>query len=173
MKKLLSLATVAALTLGYMVSSQAASLTGAVGFTGQNDMTYRLGLGFDWDKSWWETSMGRLTGYWDAGYTYWEGGDRAGGRHSLSFAPVFVYEFSGEKVKPFVEAGIGIAAFSGSEVGDQDLGGSVNFEDRLGVGLRFGEGQALGVRAIHYSNAGISQPNDGIESYSLYYTHPL
>ncbi|MFV3331912.1 acyloxyacyl hydrolase [Pseudomonas sp. NY15437] len=173
MKKLLSLAAVAALTLGHLVSAQAASLTGAVGVTGQNTMTYRLGLGFDWDKSWWESSTGRLTGYWDAGYTYWEGGDEASGRHSLSFSPVFVYEFSGATVKPFVEAGIGVAVFSGSRVGDQNLGGAFNFEDRIGAGLRFGEGQALGVRATHYSNAGISQPNDGIESYSLYYTHPL
>lgn len=173
MKKLLSLAALAALSLGQIVSVQAASLTGAVGATGQGDMTYRLGLGFDWDKSWWESSVGHLTGYWDAGYTYWSAGERAGGRHSLSFAPVFVYEFSGESVKPFVEAGIGIAAFTGSEVGDQDLGGSVSFEDRLGFGMKFNGGQAVGVRAIHYSNAGLSQPNEGIESYSLYFTQPL
>ncbi len=88
-------------------------------------------------------------------------------------APVFVYEFAGEKVKPFIEAGIGVAVFSGTRVGDQNLGGAFNFEDRMGAGLRFAKGQAVGVRAIHYSNAGMKQPNDGIESYSLYYTHPL
>ncbi|MRT64241.1 acyloxyacyl hydrolase, partial [Pseudomonas sp. CAH-1] len=27
--------------------------------------------------------------------------------------------------------------------------------------------------AIHYSNAGIKQPNDGIESYSLFYSHQI
>jgi lipid A 3-O-deacylase len=173
MKKLLSLAAVAALSLGAAISAQAASLTGAVGGTGQGGVTARLGLGFDWDKSWWESSTGRLTGYWDAGYTYWGAGEHAGGRHSLSFAPVFVYEFAGDSVKPFIEGGIGIAAFSGSEVGDRDLGGSLNFEDRIGAGVKFGNGQAVGVRAMHYSNAGIHQPNDGIESYSLYYTMPL
>lgn len=173
MKKLLSLAVLAALSLSQVVSVQAASITGAVGATGQGDMTYRLGLGFDWDKSWWESSTGHLTGYWDAGYTYWSAGESAGGRHSLSFSPVFVYEFSGESVKPFFEAGIGIAAFTGSEVGEHDLGGAVTFEDRLGAGLKFGSGQAVGVRAMHYSNAGIGQPNDGIESYSLYFTQPL
>ncbi|MDN6858716.1 acyloxyacyl hydrolase [Pseudomonas sp. CAN2814] len=173
MKKLRLFAAVAALSLGHVISAQAASLTGAVGATSQGDMTYRLGLGFDWDKSWWESSTGRLTGYWDAGYTYWSAGDRAGGRHSLSFSPVFVYEFSGDSVKPFIEAGIGVAAFTGSEVGDKDLGGAVNFEDRIGAGVKFGGGQAVGIRAMHYSNAGIKEPNDGIESYSLYYTMPL
>lgn len=45
-----------------------------------------------------------------------------------------------------------------------------NFEDRLGAGLKIGETQKVGVRAIHYSNAGIKEPNDGIESFSLFYS---
>jgi lipid A 3-O-deacylase len=28
----------------------------------------------------------------------------------------------------------------------------------------------VGVRVIHYSNAGLSEPNEGIESYSLFYS---
>jgi lipid A 3-O-deacylase len=168
MKKLLSLAVAGVLCLAPIVSSQAAEISGAAGVTGQGDLTFRLGAGFDWDTSWWESATGRLTGYWDAGYTYWEGGDHSSAAHSLSFAPVFVYEFSGENVKPFIEAGIGVAAFSDTRVGDKDLGSSFNFEDRVGFGLKFAN-QRIGIRAIHYSNAGIKEPNDGIESYSLFY----
>ena len=36
------------------------------------------------------------------------------------------------------------------------------------TGLRFSN-QEVGIRAIHYSNAGIKQPNDGVEAYSLHY----
>lgn len=154
MKKLLPLAVLAALSSVHVASAQAADVSAAVGATGQSGMTYRLGLSWDWDKSWWQTSTGRLTGYWDAGYTYWEGGDEGAGKHSLSFAPVFVYEFAGDSIKPFIEAGIGVAAFSGTRVGDQNLGSSLNFEDRIGAGLKFANGQSVGVRAIHYSNAG-------------------
>ncbi|MDH0621012.1 acyloxyacyl hydrolase, partial [Pseudomonas fulva] len=143
--------------------AQAAQVTGAVGVTSQGDMTYRAGLSFDWDKQWFETSVGHLTGYWDAGYTYWEGGD-ASGAHSLSFSPVFTYEFSGFTYTPYIEAGIGIAAFSKTRVGDQRMGSSFNFEDRIGLGLKLPSEQKVGIRAIHYSNAGIRQPNDGIES---------
>lgn len=124
MKKLLPLAVLAALSSVHVASAQAADVSAAVGATGQSGMTYRLGLSWDWDKSWWQTSTGRLTGYWDAGYTYWEGGDEGAGKHSLSFAPVFVYEFAGDSIKPFIEAGIGVAAFSGTRVGDQNLGSS-------------------------------------------------
>ncbi|MDF3933289.1 acyloxyacyl hydrolase [Pseudomonas citronellolis] len=173
MKKLLSLAVLAATMMGASVAAQAVDLSAAVGATGQGDMTLRLGAGFNWDKSWWESSTGHLTGYWDTGVTYWGAGDRAGARYSLSVAPVFVYEFNGDSVKPFIEAGIGLAGFTGAEVGDRDLGSAFAFEDRLGFGVKFADGQKVGVRAIHYSNAGLNQPNDGIESYSLFYSLPL
>ncbi|WP_430444838.1 MAG: acyloxyacyl hydrolase [Pseudomonas piscis] len=151
----------------------ATELSGAIGATSQGGLTARVGMGFGWDKSWFESNTGRLTGYWDAGYTYWEAGDASGGAHSLSFAPVFVYEFGSGNVKPFVEAGIGVAVFSGTSAGDQEFGSAFNFEDRIGAGLKIGETQKVGIRAIHYSNAGIKQPNDGIESYSLFYSHQI
>lgn len=164
---------VAALLSLSAFSVSAAEISGAVGATSQGGLTARVGMGFGWDKSWFETDTGRLTGYWDAGYTYWEAGDASGGAHSLSFAPVFVYEFGSGNVKPFIEAGIGVAVFSGTSAGDQEFGSAFNFEDRIGAGLKIGETQRVGLRAIHYSNAGIKQPNDGIESFSLFYSHAI
>ncbi len=166
MKKILSLAAAAALALGSL-SAQAVDFTAAIGQSGDSNMVYRLGAQWNWDSSWWQSSVGRLTGYWDAGYTYWEG-DETSGNHSLSFSPVFVYEFAGESVQPYIEAGIGVAAFTSTELEDNDLGSSFQFEDRLGAGLRF-SGQEIGIRALHYSNAGIKQPNDGVEAYTLHY----
>ena len=166
MKKILSLAAAAALALGSL-SAQAVDFTAAIGQSGDSNMVYRLGAQWNWDTSWWQSSVGRLTGYWDAGYTYWDG-DETSGNHSLSFSPVFVYEFAGESVQPYIEAGIGVAAFTSTELEDNDLGSSFQFEDRLGAGLRF-SGQEIGIRALHYSNAGIKQPNDGVEAYTLHY----
>ena len=166
MKKILSLAAAAVLGLSSL-SAQAVDFTAAIGQSGDSTMVYRLGAQWDWDKSWWQSSVGRLTGYWDAGYTYWDG-DETSSNHSLSFTPVFVYEFAGETVKPYVEAGIGVAAFANTELEDNNLGSSFQFEDRIGLGLRF-SGQEVGIRAIHYSNAGIKQPNDGVEAYTLHY----
>lgn len=153
------------------ISSQAAEISGAVGVTTQGDMTYRAGLGWQWEKRWLESSTGHLSGYWDLGYTYWEGGDQASGRHSISAAPVFEYVLGNGFYKPFIEAGIGASFFSGTSVGDQKLGSSFNFEDRLGAGVKIGDTQRVGIRVIHYSNAGLAQPNDGVESYSIFYAH--
>jgi len=169
MKKVLALAAVSLLSL----SAHGAQLSGALGATSQGGGTARIALGFDWDKAWLQSSTGKLTGYWDLGYTYWQAGDEAGGRHSVSFAPVFVYEFGQGNLKPFIEAGVGVSLFTGTTAGDQKFGSAFNFEDRLGAGLKIGETQKVGLRVIHYSNASIKEPNDGIESYSLFYSHAL
>ncbi|WP_041770427.1 acyloxyacyl hydrolase [Metapseudomonas resinovorans] len=167
MKKLFCWAAAAAFSLGQAVSAQAADVSLDIGQSGDSTMVYRLGTQFDFSSSWFQTSVGRLTGYWDAGYTYWVG-DETASNHSLSFTPVFVYEFAGQSVRPFVEAGIGVALFSSTEMEDNDLGSSFQFEDRVGLGLRFAN-QEVGVRALHYSNAGLQTPNDGVEAYTLHY----
>lgn len=97
-------------------------LSAAVGVTGQGQMTWRAGLAHDWDKRWWQGERGYLTGYWDTAYTYWEGGDEGSAAHSLSFSPILVYQFHGERLRPFVEFGIGVSLFSSTDVGDQERG---------------------------------------------------
>lgn len=51
MKKLLPLAVLTALSPVHVASTQTADVSAAAGATGQLGMTYRLGLGWDWDKS--------------------------------------------------------------------------------------------------------------------------
>ncbi|WP_454836161.1 acyloxyacyl hydrolase [Pseudomonas lini] len=172
MKRLFCLAAIATALMGHSFTAQAAGVEFGVGQTSDTTMTYRLGMQFDWDKSWLQSDIGRLTGYWSGAYTYWDG-DETSSNHSLSFSPVLVYEFAGQTIKPYIEAGIGIAVFANTEVEDNKLGGAFQFEDRFGFGLRFTGGHEVGIRATHYSNAGISSPNDGVESYSLHYTMPL
>ncbi|MCV4285930.1 acyloxyacyl hydrolase [Pseudomonas capsici] len=172
MKRLLCAAVFSAALAGQSSVVLADGVEFSVGHTSQSTMTYRLGVQFDWDKSWLKSDVGRLTGYWDGAYTYWDG-DKRSSNNSLSFSPVFVYEFAGQSVKPYIEAGIGVSVFSNTQVEDNKLGSAFNFEDRIGFGLRFAGGHEIGIRATHYSNAGIKQPNDGIESYALHYKMPF
>lgn len=167
MHKVSALVAVVSLSLSSAFSAQAASLGLDVGSTNDSTMTYRLAMQCDFGRNFTESSNGRLTGYWDAAYTYWQG-DSTADNNSLSLSPVFVYEFAGETFKPYLEAGIGVALFSDTQLNDQNLGSSFQFEDRLGFGVRF-NGQEIGLRALHYSNAGISSSNDGVENYSLHY----
>ncbi len=153
-----------------VTSANAVDLSAAIGATGYGQMTWRAAISKDWNKQWWQGERGYLGGYWDAGYTYWEGDDKESDVHSLSFSPVFVYLFDGEQLRPFIEAGIGVSLFSSRKVAGQETGSAFGFEDRLGAGLALRDGSRLGIRAIHYSNAGLKKPNEGVESYSLFYS---
>ena len=62
MKRLFCLAAIVAAVVGHSVSANAAGLEFGVGGTSDSTMTYRLGLTSDWDKSWWQSDVGRLTG---------------------------------------------------------------------------------------------------------------
>ncbi|WP_122262506.1 acyloxyacyl hydrolase [Pseudomonas syringae] len=68
---------------------------------------------------------------------------------------------------------IGVSVFAEASAGDQNFGSAFDFEDRISLGLKLGESQRVGVRAIHHSNASIKKPNDGIESFSLFYAHEI
>ena len=90
MRQVFCVAALAAALLGNSFSVQAAGVEFGVGQTSDSTMTYRLGMQSDWDKSWWQTDVGRLTGYWSGAYTFWDG-DKEASNHSLSFSPVLVY----------------------------------------------------------------------------------
>lgn len=168
-KKQLLLGAIAASACIYMNVAHAWDLAFAVGRTGQSQTTLRLGAAQNWESRWFDSSTGYLSGYWDTGLTYWESGKYDKDVYSFSISPVFTYNFkSSGNFHPFIEAGVGVSAFSKTKVGDKRLGSSFNFEDRLGFGFDSGR-HRFGVRVIHYSNAGIKNPNEGIESYSLYY----
>lgn len=65
MKRLISFAVVA---LASVTAVHALDFTAAVGRTGEPTTTYRLGVQKEFNRSWFQTGIGRLTGYWDAGY---------------------------------------------------------------------------------------------------------
>lgn len=153
-------------------SAFALDLSAALGTTAQGELTYRLGMPRDWNRQWLASETGSLTGYWDAGYTHWSAGEHRAA-HTLSFSPVFVYQFTGEGARPFIEAGVGVSLFSSTRVGHRNMSSGFHFEDRLGAGVQLASGTRLGVRAIHYSNAGLKMPNEGIESYALFISQPL
>ncbi|SDR70818.1 lipid A 3-O-deacylase [Halopseudomonas litoralis] len=144
-------------------------LTLQIGESSENTTTYRIGAQFEFGRTLWQSQSGgvQLDGYWDAGVTRWSSLDAT----SLTFTPMFRLSFgaSDAGVTPFLEGGIGASYFTETDLGDQDMGGKFQFEDRLGAGLMFAGGSEVGVRYYHYSNAGIKQPNDGIDMAALYY----
>jgi len=146
----------------------AAQLTLAAGWSDDARAVARVGIAEDWQRRWWQTDSGHLRGYWHLAYSYWQG-DVASSNHSLALTPVFVYQFHGDGWAPFIEAGVGVALFSETRMENNNLGSAFQFEDRLGIGIRWDDGRELGMRVTHYSNAGLTMPNEGAECFSLFY----
>ena len=144
-------------------------LTLQIGDSSENTTTWRIGAQFEYGRTLWQSQSGgvKLDGYWDAGVTRWSGLDAT----SVSLTPMFRLNFGANSggVTPFIEGGIGASYFTETKLDDQNLGSKFQFEDRIGAGLKFPTGSEVGIRAFHYSNAGLKNPNEGINMGAIYY----
>ena len=173
MKRLFCLAAIAAALMGQSFTAQAAGVEFAVGQTSDSTMTYRLGMKFDWDKSWLQSDVGRLTGYWSGAYTYWEG-DKTSSNNSLSFSPVFVYEFAGQIGQTLCRGGDWRRGVLQYQVRRQQASAGLSSSKTASVlacastaDMKSGFVRRTIPTPVSASN------NDGVESYSLHYTMPL
>nr|WP_163501384.1 acyloxyacyl hydrolase [Halomonas socia] len=98
-------------------------------------------------------------------------GDDGDDNAAWTLTPALRWTFAGER-RIFAEAGIGAAVFLNTRHESRHLSSAFQFEDRLAVGMPLGSGE-LSASLIHYSNAGIKRPNDGFETLSVGYRHPL
>jgi lipid A 3-O-deacylase len=136
---------------------------------------YHVGFRKQFENHWLESRKGYLSGYHEISLNYWKHGSES--VKQVAYSPVFTYVFAGPTgFMPFyIESGIGVSCISDKIISGRDLSTYFQFEDRIGVGLRI-EGRHiydLNVKYVHYSNVGIKQPNDGIDSFMVSYSYSL
>jgi lipid A 3-O-deacylase len=133
---------------------------------------YHLGFQKQFNSHWLESKTGYLSGYHEISLNCWKH-ERESIRQA-AYSPVFAYMFAGliKSISPYLEGGIGIALLSEKEISGRDLSTYFQFEDRIGIGLRIGRRYThdVNIRYMHYSNASIKQPNDGIDIFIFSYT---
>jgi hypothetical protein len=95
--------------------------------------------------------------------------------HSLflgGVSPVLRLGVQGKRLNPFLDAGVGVSIGSRTTLLNRDFGSSFFFSPTAGAGIKFGKttgGVSFFVRWVHHSNAGLFQPNEGIDSlYALF-----
>ncbi|MBU1196806.1 MAG: acyloxyacyl hydrolase [Proteobacteria bacterium] len=123
---------------------------------------YRVGLKKDFCARWFETRVGYLSGYFELSFNHWEHNNQD--INGVALSPVFVYFFGKESnlIRPYIEGGIGVAYLDEYFIADRNLSSNLQFEDRIGAGVRIGFVD-LNFRYMHYSNASLKQPNHGID----------
>lgn len=175
MKSRLCLSTVLAGMLLALAQGAAAAQTGTAATTGAWGLQYgvdsdlhRLTVNYE-TPVWWsyQFSGSRLDLVGEFGVSYWRmhgGSDGPRSAWQASAIPMFQWWLT---PRFFVEAGIGATVFSRTRIGEQNLGSAFQFGDHIGVGYQVNDNVRVNLRASHFSNAGIKEPNDGVNSFQL------
>ena len=130
----------------------------------------RLSLQKHWQQRWFTHGNWYLTGYWELGFGYWHGRTGSTGRshiEAVDFRPVLRLQrkvSSRDATQFYVEAGVGPALVSATHIDNLQFSTAFQFGSHIGAGIRFGPDHRydLAYRFMHYSNADIKKPNDGI-----------
>ena len=151
-----------------LASASAGAVDGVAFEAGNGDGTDmgRVAVQWNWNKQFFKTGNWHVGGYWDLGLGYWRN-DNFPGRNEeigeIGLTPVFRLQRN-DLSGPYVEAGLGAHLQSESSIGDKRMSTLFQFGSHIGIGYRFGPKKAFDVsyRYQHLSNAGIKNPNDGI-----------
>jgi lipid A 3-O-deacylase len=169
----LLLVTVALLAFGGMAAAQAQSEVVASVARGVEDadidvlrLAYRRALAAD--AHWWTPTLVELGG------GIWRVPDLAGTtqRFDLHATPVWRADFA----RTYVEGGIGLYLLSHTINNDvTHMSTSFEFGSHVGAGLRIGERREtrIGIALQHLSNAGIKEPNGGVNFLVVAASFPL
>lgn len=133
---------------------------------GADNKLHRLTLNYETPVLWRHSLLGkRLDLVGEVGVSYWHS-TRRHGRDAvqLNAIPMFQWWLT---ERFYLEAGIGVTAFSRATVGNRRLGSAFQFGDHLGLGYQLNDATRISLRASHFSNAGLTSPNDGINAYQL------
>lgn len=86
----------------------------------------------------------------------------------LGISPIFRMPLSvveNDNFHPYLEGGVGAAFMSDDHVASRNLGANLAFHDILGIGTTIGKKEQFDVsyRFLHYSNAHLAPPNEGVD----------
>ncbi len=159
-KVLLASAFVATFGISEGLNNYIDGITLNIGESKDNIKIYRLGLQKDFNSRWGESSIGYLSGYYELSLNYWKWNSDK--NYGVALSPVFAYYFKAGDFRPYIEGGIGGSYWSKTKIRHRDIGSHLHFEDRIGAGVRY-KNIDFNFKYLHYSNAGLKKPNNGID----------
>lgn len=135
----------------------------------------KVDLGLVWDPgiNWWEIGGWHFSLVGEAHVAYWHAreGTSRNDVYEFGVQPMVRFIKSEGAIRPFIEAGAGVRGLSHAVINDgYTLSTAFQFTEIVGVGAQFGAHQQYqaGLRFQHVSNAGIKDPNPGINFSQLY-----
>lgn len=171
--------TVAALLFGWHCGSYAVDSASVEFATGNKTQMARIGMQWKWKNQWWQSNGTHIGGYWDLTAAQWRGTrfqnnpNNSQNITSIGITPVF--RFQNDTQKGFyAEAGIGAHYLSDLYNNNgRRLSTRFEFGDHLGIGYVFQNNVDLGLKAQHFSNGGIKEPNNGVNFAVVRLSYPF
>lgn len=139
-----------------------------------NIVPYRFAVWWDFGPIWRAQETWGLNAFWESSFAVWDGPkrpdlapDRVTDLNATTTGPMLRWQRQTplfNSIIPYSELGVGLSWLSKTEIEGRILSLHFQFEDKFGLGMRFGKKQQfdLAVRAYHYSNASIKRPNSGV-----------
>lgn len=121
--------------------------------------TYRFAEGY-----------GRLDLVAELGAAYWMAQGSRSPSRVWQFSAIPFLRWSWNE-RYYLEAGVGATVFSRTDFADKNLSTAFQFGDHIGVGAYLSDTSRIGLRFSHFSNAGIKEPNPGLNILQLLYTY--
>jgi lipid A 3-O-deacylase len=128
----------------------------------------------DWSEPLYETGSLSLGGYWDASLGFWNPHSTDGNNHQVTdigLTPVFrITQKVRSTLAPYAEAAVGAHLLSTHSIyNKRNMSSNYQFGDHVALGVSFGDQLQWDVaaRLQHLSNAGIINPNPGINFYQV------
>jgi lipid A 3-O-deacylase len=172
-KTINALAFTLVLTFGLTTSSStyAINATGVEFGLGVEDVeSVRVNLRWNWNKYWSLTEKWHASGFWEANIGHiWSKGVGKKNIWDVGFIPTFRLRSGVSRF--YFEVGVGAHMLSHDRINDsRELGSKFQFGDRIGFGWSFGEKdqREFGYRFLHFSNAHLAEPNDGVNLHLLH-----
>ncbi len=104
-----------------------------------------------------------------AGFVWTKSDDTVGG---VSLAPgLMLTLFSNASFQPYLSGSVGGAAITDDKLHNRDLGSHFLFKSKAALGVEFGESLRHRIQGeyTNYSNWGLSDTNDGFNTYGISY----
>ena len=141
----------------------------AAGKASQGINVLRVAWQRQWSQHWLVSDSGELSAMHALSINRWSTG--ADSITAFAYSPVFIYHLHTAPLD-YVKLGIGGAYLSDTQIKGRNLSSYFQFEDQVGVGWQWRK-HDLSLVYMHYSNAGIKKPNQGIDMFLLSYAWRL
>ena len=142
--------------------------------TGNHVEMARVSFNREFDQVWFADRDWVVGSYLDGSIGQWHAHNAAGDDHVINDFSITPVLRATERVRsawaPYAEVGVGAHYISDHHIyRGRDMSTHFQFGDHVGVGFSFGEQLAwdLGLRFQHISNAGMKNPNPGINFYQV------